>query len=176
MNSSTVPPDPRRAREILAQIAVSARSKFGSDARWASASGVPKETLCRLKKSASCDLRTLTALAGAVDMVLSAVPARMEGLHMPRKFGRTEEAVLLDFCASSDMRAESWAAHGPAYFMAGVATLLASVRGFDRRRYLELADSLHPGITVPEVFGDWLPRSPLQVARFLPQLRRKVRS
>ena len=93
---------------------------------------------------------------------------------MPRSFGRAEEAALLTFCASSDMRVESWRAHGPAFFIGGLATLLASVRGFDRRRYLELAEAVHPGITVPEVFGEWLRRSPLRAARFVPQLRKKM--
>jgi len=167
--------DATQARAIVGQLAQPARRKYGSDARWARASGVPKETLCRLKKSASCDLRTLTALADAAGMVLAAVPVRIDGAHMPHTFGRDEEAALLDFCASSDLRMDSWASHGPAFFMGGLATLLAGARGFDRRRYLELAESLHPGITVPEVFGTWLKRSPLRAGRFLPQLRKKMR-
>lgn len=108
-------------------------------------------------------------------MRLAAVPARIDGAHLPRTFGRDEEAALLEFCAAKDLRTERWAAHGPAFFMGGLATLLAGVRGFDRRRYLELAESLHPGITVPEVFGVWLRRTPLRAARFLPQLRKKMR-
>ena len=138
------------------------------------ASGVPRETLCRLKKSASCDLRTLAALADAAGMVLAAVPARIEGDgHLPKTFGRAEEGALLEFCTTGDLRPESWAAQGPAFFMAGLATLLASARGFERRRYLDLAEALHPGMTVPEVFAVWLSRSPLRAARFLPQLRKK---
>lgn len=163
------------ARAIVGQLAAPARRRFGSDARWAMASGVPRETLCRLKKSASCDLRTLAALADAAGMVLAAVPARIEADgHLPRSFGRAEEAALLEFCAAQDLRPESWAAQGPAFFMAGLATLLASARGFERRRYLDLAEALHPGMTVPEVFGAWLIRSPLRAARFLPQLRKKM--
>lgn len=162
------------AQAIVGQLAAPARRRFGSDARWAEAASVPKETLCRLKKSASCDLRTLSALAGAAGMVLAAVPARIEGGHMPRRFGRAEEAALLDLCAGADLRTERWAAHGPAFFMGGLATLLAGARGFDRRRYLDLAEALHPGITVPEVFGAWLKRSPLRAGHFLPQLRKKI--
>lgn len=172
MNSSTSVPTP--ARVIVAQLTVPARRRFGSDARWATASGVPKETLCRLKKSTSCDLRTLAALASAAGMALAAVPVRIAGNgHLPASFGRAEEGALLEFCAAGDLRRESWAAMGPAFFMAGLATLLASARGFDRRRYLALAESLHPGITLPEAFGAWLERSPLRAARFLPQLRKR---
>ena len=162
------------ARAIVGQLAAPARRKYGSDARWAAASGVPRETLCRLKKSASCDLRTLAALAGAAGMVLAAVPARIEGGQMPRSFGRAEEEALLEFCAGRDLRVASWSAHGPAFFMGGLATLLAGSRGFDRRRCLELAEALHPGITLPEVFAAWLKRSPLRAGRFLPQLRKKM--
>ena len=174
MNKSLSRRDPPDLRALVEQLAPLARGKFGSDSRWAAASGVPRETLCRLKKSASCDLRTLSALAKAVDRVLGAVPARIEGQHMPERFGRAEEAALLAFCASSDLRVEGWRAHGPAFFMGGLATLLASVRGFDRRRYLELAEAVHPGITVPEVFAEWLRRSPLRAARFVPQLKKKL--
>ena len=174
MKSSIAARDQAPARAIVGQLAAPARRRYGSDARWAAAAGVPKETLCRLKKSASCDLRTLTALAGAAGMVLAAVPARIEGSHMPRSFGRAEEAALLDFCAGADWRVESWAAHGPAFFMGGLATLLAGARGFDRRRCLDLAEALHPGVTVPEVFAVWLKLSPLRAARFLPQLRKKM--
>ena len=163
------------ARAIVAQLAAPAHRRHGNDARWAMASGVPRETLCRLKKSTSCDLRTLAALASAAGMMLAAVPARIEGDgHWPKHFGRVDEAALLEFCATADLRRESWAARGPAFFMAGLATLLASARGFERRRYLDLAEALHPGITVPEVFDTWLKRSPLRAARFLPQLRKKM--
>ena len=160
----------------MGQLAAPARARYGSDARWASAAALPKETVCRLKKSASCDLRTLASLAAAVDMTLAAVPARLEGSQMPQRFGRAEEAALLEFCASRRLGEEDWRARGPAYFMGGLATLLASARGFDRRRCLALAESLHPGITSPEAFGEWLRRSPLRPGRFLPQLRKKLAS
>jgi hypothetical protein len=54
--------------------------------------------------------------------------------------------------------------------MSGVAVMLASVRGFDRRRYLELAEALHPGSTEPGVFSRWLAETPLGPSRFLPPL------
>ncbi len=106
---------------------------------------------------------------------LAAAAGRIEGAgQMPKSFGRAEEAALLEFCATSDLRPERWAAQGPAFFMAGLATLLASARGFERRRYLQLAEALHPGVTEPEVFGAWLKRSPLRAARFLPRLKKKM--
>ena len=51
--------------------------------------------------------------------------------------------------------------------------LLASVRGFDRRRYIELAETLHPGISQTEVFRLWLEATPIVVSRFLPLLRHR---
>lgn len=57
--------------------------------------------------------------------------------------------------------------------MGGLAVLLASARGFERERYLRLAESLHPGISSPEVFGQWLHTTPLRAARFLPMARKR---
>lgn len=37
--------------------------RFSREVAWARAAGLPKETLSRLKRAASCDLRTLAALA-----------------------------------------------------------------------------------------------------------------
>jgi hypothetical protein len=54
--------------------------------------------------------------------------------------------------------------------MGGLAVLLASIRGADRERLLALAETLHPGVSTPEVFGAWLAASPLQPSRFLPML------
>lgn len=167
MNTSTLP-------AVLNQLAAPARRLHGTDARWAAAAGIPKETLSRLKKSESCDFRTLAALARAAGLSLAALPARVEGTRMPDRFGRTEEDALLDFCASGNASPEDWAARGPSFFMGGLATLLAGARGFERRRYLELAESLHPGITVPEVFACWLQRTPVRAARFLPLLRKRA--
>jgi hypothetical protein len=159
---------------VLSQLAGPARRLHRTDARWAAAAGVPRETLSRLKKSTSCDFRTLAALAGAAGMSLTALPTLAGGTLVPERFGRAEEEVLLEFCARRDLRPESWLAQGPSFFMAGLATLLAGARGFERHRYLELGERLHPGITVPEVFACWLERSPVRAARFLPQLRRRL--
>lgn len=154
---------------LLAQMARAAALRFGSDAAWARAAGLPKETLSRLKRAASCDLRTLAALAQAVGYTLTAAPAQ-GAAHMPERFDRDYEQMLLDLVAADDFDPAAWRAAGPAYFMGGLAVLLAGVRGADRERLLGLAETLHPGISTPEVFGAWLAASPLQPSRFLPML------
>ena len=161
---------------LLTQMSRAAALRFGSDAAWARAAGLPKETLSRLKTAASCDLRTLAALAQAIGYTLSATPAQRAGGdagpsgHMPERFDRRFEQMLLDLIASGDLDPGAWRAVGPAYFMGGLAVLLASVRGADRERLLALAEALHPGVSTPEVFGAWLDASPLQPSRFLPML------
>jgi hypothetical protein len=150
--------------------------RFSSEAAWARAAGLPKETLSRLKRAASCDLRTLAALAQAVGYTLTAAPAQRgaeeagSSAHMPERFDREFEQMLLDLVTSSDRDPAAWRAAGPAYFMGGLAVQLASMRGADRERQLALAETLHPGVSTPEVFGAWLAASPLQPSRFLPML------
>jgi hypothetical protein len=53
--------------------------------------------------------------------------------------------------------------------------MLASTPGFDRTRYLQLAETLHPGISHPDIFNAWLARTPLAPSRFIPSLRTRVR-
>jgi len=53
--------------------------------------------------------------------------------------------------------------------------MLGSARGFDRERYLRLAESLHPGVSTPEVFALWLDQSPVRPSRFLPMVRKRKR-
>jgi hypothetical protein len=48
--------------------------------------------------------------------------------------------------------------------------MLASVPALDRRTYLDLAETLHPGATEPRVFAKWLAETPLPPSRFLPML------
>lgn len=170
MNTST----PALPARLLDQMSRTARGIHATDAAWAKASGLPKETLSRLKRSPSCDLRTLAALAQAAGYVLVAVPATVEGgAQLPDAFGREYEDDLLDLCASGNVDPDHWRAHGPGFFMGGLAVLLASARGFERERYLRLAEALHPGISTPEVFALWLKRSPLRAGRFLPMARRR---
>lgn len=165
-----------QAGRLLESLRASARQRFASDAQWARASGVPKETLSRLGTRLSCDSRTLWALVNGAGCSLVAVPVVVQAAagedDVSRKsFYRDYESSLLDLCASGNTDTAFWRAHGPAFFMAGLATLLAGSDGFDRQRYLRLAESLHLGVTTPEVFGLWLKKSPARPARFLPMLR-----
>ena len=164
--------------ELLEKMAPAARAKFASDAGWAKAAGLPKETLSRLKSQPSCDLRTLDALARAAGYALAPVrPEAMQeaGDHLPRKFGREHEEVLLDLASSRNVDRATWCSRGPAFFMGGLAVMLGSARGFDRERYLRLAESLHPGVSTPEVFALWLDQSPVRPSRFLPMVRKRKR-
>ncbi len=94
--------------------------------------------------------------------------------EMPERFGREDEERLLALCASGSLHADTWRRHGPAFFMAGLATLLASARGFARERLLALARELYPGMADAGTFARWLERSPLRAARFLPILRKRL--
>jgi len=170
MNTST----PVTPAKLLDHMGKAAKARFSTDSNWAKASGLPKETLSRLKRNPSCDLQTLAALAQTAGYTLVAVPASTEGgEHMPDRFGREYEDDLLDLCASGEVDPSAWKAHGPSFFMGGLAVLLASARGFERERYLKLAETLHPGSSTPEVFALWLKQSPLRAARFLPMARRR---
>jgi hypothetical protein len=171
MNNSITP------GALVEQMTQAARARFPSDAAWAAACGLPRETLSRLKRNPSCDLRTLAALANVAGCALVAVPAGVptsadEG-HLPASWTREREELLLDLCASGNLDHAAWRASGPAYFMGGLAVLLAGARGFTREPYLRLAEELHPGISVPAVFQGWLDRSPLRAARFLPMARHR---
>jgi hypothetical protein len=168
--STTTPAD------LLSQMSPAAKARFSTDASWAKASGLPKETLSRLKSQPSCDLRTLGALAQTAGFTLVAVPATTPGgEHVPEKLGRVYEDHLLDLAASGTVDPNVWRAHGPGFFMGGLAVMLASTRGFERERYLRLAETLHPGVSTPEVFGMWLKKSSVHPSRFLPMARRRKR-
>lgn len=158
---------------LLESMTPAARRRFGSDRRWAAACGLPAETLSRLRKRASCDLRTLEALATAAGFRLVLAPAAAGSGQEPG--GREREDELLELAASGDTDPERWRRHGEPFLMAGLAMLLASARGFDRRRYIELAEALHPGMSQPEVFALWLERTPVRPSRFLPLARHRAR-
>ncbi len=151
---------------LLNDLAPAARRRYATDASWAHAADLPKETLSRLKSQASCDLRTLDALAKAAGYALAVVPAAA-----PATFGREDEDRLLDLCASGNTDPAAWSGHGAGFFMGGLAVMLAGARGFEREKYLRLAEALHAGVSTPEVFGLWLQRAPVQPSRFLPMLR-----
>jgi hypothetical protein len=159
---------------LLASLTVAARKKGLHDSAWATAAGFSKETLSRLRRRHSCDLSTLIALANAVDSGLSvtigAQPPTTPDGHFPLELSRDYESRLLTLCASKPLDASEWAATGPAFFMAGLAVMLASDGDADRRSLLAFAEALHPGSSEVPVFALWLQRSPLRPSRFLPML------
>jgi hypothetical protein len=151
-----------------------------NDSKWAAAAGLPKETLSRLRHRTSCDLATLVSLAKAVGSRLaivqgSPVETTPDG-HFPDRVDRDYESHLLALAAARNYDATAWRALGPAFFMAGLAVMLASRRGTNRRELIELAETLHPGMSHPDVFDMWLARSPLKPSRFLPMVRTVVRN
>ena len=78
----------------------------------------------------------------------STTPATTDG-HFPLHVYREYEEQLLDLCASGSLDTSRWAQLGSRFFMAGLAVMLASICGADRRGLLALAESLHPGATEP---------------------------
>jgi hypothetical protein len=156
---------------MLASLSSSARAAHLSDAEWARRAGIPKETLSRVRARSTCDLATLQALASALDCALDVVPARASGAdRWPRRVDRAYEARVLDVLASGSTAEDAWRLLGPSFFVAGLAVTLASDGRFDRARYLALAERLHAGSTVPDVYGQWLAETPLPPSRLLPQL------
>lgn len=171
MNSSILMASPGL---LLEQMKSAAIQRFGNRGAWAKAAGVPKETLSRLKSQASCDLRTLAALAAAAGYVVTVVPIQSkENGAFPETLTRELESELLDLAASGDADPAAWRRHNSSFFMGGLAVLLAAARGFDREKYLRLAELLHPGVTSPEVFAQWLRATPVRAARFLPMTRKR---
>ena len=161
-------------KRLLDSLTVAARQKGLNDASWAAAAGFSKETLSRLRRRSSCDLSTLTALGDAAGASLSVTianqPATTPDGHLPSELSRDYEHQLLTLCASRRLDPAAWAAAGPAFFMAGLAVMLASNADADRRSLLALAEILHPGATEIRVFANWLKRSPVRPSRFLPML------
>jgi hypothetical protein len=113
----------------------------------------------------------LTQAVGAGLVLADApLPEVTDDGRFPRQFDRDLELRLLEFCAESNFEALRWRASGPAFFMAGLAVLLASVHIGERRRYLDLGEQLHAGISQVGVFDLWLQGSPLRPSRFIPLL------
>ena len=90
--------------------------------------------------------------------------------HFPAEVDRDYEERLAGLCVSGNLDFTHWRHAGPPFFMAGLAVMLASVEGHDRRALLNLAEQLHPGASEPAVFSRWLERSPVRPSRFLPLL------
>ncbi len=131
------------------------------------------------------DLATLKEVAitrhGRVVAYLVPAKSRERGARRktsgtaPPGLGRAQEERLLKLCASGDLRPSRWRRAGDPEVLAGVAVMLASTDLFDRRRLLALAESLHPGMTNPEVFAEWLEHAPVKGARLVPLLEAELR-
>lgn len=159
---------------LLLDLTGRARQLGWSDAEWSRRSGVPKETLCRLRSRSSCDLATLSSLAAAVGaevVVRSTATRSTADERWPRTVDRALESQLLQLVSTGTTRPEDWRPHGPGFFLAGLAMMLASVPRLDRPRYVALAEALHPGASDPRVFSQWLEATPLPPSRFLPMLQ-----
>jgi hypothetical protein len=137
--------------------------------RWAARAGLPAATLSRLFKRDDCDLRTLERLARAAGQRLLLVPE--EARAMPTRWDREAERSCVLLCASGSTDVARWMRAGPGYFMAGLATMMASARGADREAYLCLARALFPAMSDAAEFGEWLRLSPAKPSRFLPMVR-----
>lgn len=159
--------------DLLARLTARTRALSLTDSEWAGKAGVRKEALSHPRRRDSCDLSTLHAPAAAVGVRLDLADTTQsltpDG-HFPAALSRDDEASLLALAASQRLDADAWATAGPRSFMAGLAVMLASVPGLDRRGLLALAERLHPGASEPAVFARWLERSPLRSSRCLPLL------
>jgi hypothetical protein len=164
---------------ILDSLTLAAREKGMNDSAWASAAGISKETLSRLRRRKSCDLSTLLVLAEAADASILVGPAAEPSLtadgHFPSELLRNYEAQLISLCASKALDLAAWRAAGPAFFMGGLAVMVASLPDVDRRGLLNLAETLHPGMTQVSIFAQWLKRSPVRPSRFFPMLAMESR-
>jgi hypothetical protein len=157
---------------MLKTMSYEARRANLSNADWAARAGVRAETLSRLKQRGDCDLATLAALAEAVDLRVTLVP-RLK-MTMPTRFDRDDEERLLLLCTSCSLDLAQWRDAGSPFFTAGVAMLLAGMKGFDRQAWLQLSEALYPGMGAIETFGVWLKKSPLRPSRFLPMLEQRL--
>ncbi len=97
-------------------------------------------------------------------------PISAADVRFPARVDREFEERLLALCASGDLSPEHWRHLGPDFFMSGLAVMVASMSGFDRRALLDLAERLHSGSTQVAVFAEWLRCSPVRPSRFLPML------
>jgi len=173
-----MPTSTSRLSALLAALSAAARQAGWSDAEWARRAGLPKETLCRLRSRSTCDFATLDALAEAVDATIE-VSARKRRTsadgRWPAVVDRTLEAQLAGVLGARSTRISDWRPLGPPFFLAGLAVMLASLPELDRKKYLDLAEALHPGATEPRVFARWLAETPLPPARILPMLEAQMR-
>jgi hypothetical protein len=159
---------------VLDILQYRARAMNLTGTEWAARAGVRKETLSRLNGRSSCDFATLQGLARVVGARVSVIdeeaPEATSDGRFPAHLSRQYEEKLVDLCASREFAPHLWRHYGPAFFMAGIAVMIASVPEFDRRSLLDLAEGLHAGSSQVGVFEMWLEGSPVRPARFLPML------
>ncbi|MEO8223734.1 MAG: hypothetical protein ABI661_02940 [Gammaproteobacteria bacterium] len=164
--------------EIVGALTDKARALGLTDTAWADRAQLRKDSLSRLRRRETCDFATLRSLAQAVGARLGVVDVQGSGTtpdsHFPAAVDRDYEDRLIELGASGNLDQGRWAATGPRFFMAGLAVMLASTDGRDRRRLLALAEQLQPGSSEPAVFNHWLERSPLRPTRFLSLLDIRV--
>lgn len=164
---------------VLESLQRRARKLAITDTEWAARAGIRKETLSRLRGRRSCDFATLQTLARAVGASVDVIDGSMHGMtrdgRFPAQLDREYEEQLLDLCVSGDVEPQRWRQCGPAFFMAGLAVMVASLPEFDRRSLLDLAEELHAGSSQVGVFALWLERSPVRPSRFLPMLSAGLR-
>ncbi len=165
--------------QLLSLLTEQARARGMNDSQWAAAAGLPKETLSRLRRRTSCDFATLSALALAVGAQLTVQGAQAAAApstgHFPQRLDRDDEERGLALAASGKRERERVRAAGPPVCTARGAEALDSVRAGDRHALLNLAETLHPGSSTPEVFQLWLDRSPVKPSRFVPMLNARQR-
>lgn len=166
---------PSGLQSVLVDLSAAARQQGLSDSAWARLAGLPKESLSRLRRRNDCDWATLERLSGVLALRLTPLPATAPELtpdgHFPLSPGREEEQRLYQLVRSGDLGLERWRSHGPPFFMAGLAVLLAGSPQFPRLPLLALAEALHPGILELAVYRAWLRRTPIEPSRFFAQLR-----
>ena len=160
--------------DLLETLTARARARGLTAADWARRARVRQETLSRLRRRDDCDLATLSALAAQVGARLTVTDATTPDGLFPARLDREDEARLLALVAGTESP-RAWADAGPRFFMAGLAVMLASQPGRNRRKLLALAESLHPGASTPVAFNRWLAGSPLRPSRFLPMLEMECR-
>lgn len=157
---------PSGLKALLADLTAAARRRGLSDSAWARLAQLPRESLSRLRRRHDCDWATIDRLSRVVGMQLRASPAGNESAG----WSREQEEQVYQLIRSGDLDPATWRAHGPPFLMAGVAVLLAGSRGYPRAQLLQLAESLHPGISEPAVANLWLRSSPIEPSRFFAQL------
>ena len=87
-------------------------------------------------------------------------PVNRSGKIEEVSFREKEEAMLALCAGTRDVK--TWRRAGTPRFMAGMALMLASVSGFDRARYLALAQKLDPTALSVGAFEVWFAANPYE--------------